>query len=91
MYNVYKAIKQRCFNPNSKSYQWYGAKGITICKEWTDSYTAFREWALSNGYKKGLTIERIDVFGNYCPENCAWISRKDQAKNRTTSLCNRKE
>lgn len=88
LYNVHRTLKQRCLNPNSHDYKWYGAKGITVCEEWLD-YPAFRVWALNNGYRKGLTIERLNVYGNYCPENCTWIPLKDQMKNKTNSLCNR--
>ena len=89
LYFVHKSMKQRCINPNSRDYKWYGAKGITVCEEWME-YIPFREWALSHGYEKGLTIERVDVRKGYSPENCTWISISDQQKNKTNSLCNRK-
>ena len=62
----------------------YAGRGIEICKEWA-VYENFRDWALKNGYEEGLTIERVDVNGNYCPENCKWISFAKQARNRATT------
>lgn len=81
LYPVWKAMRQRCFNPNNKAYKWYGARGISVCDEWND-YAAFRKWAISHGYEKGLTIDRIDSNRDYCPENCRWVSQSIQGKNR---------
>lgn len=80
-YHVWHDIKQRCFNPNNKAYKNYGARGITLCKEWEDPKN-FCEWAFANGYKEGLTIDRIDVNGNYEPNNCRWADMKTQLRNR---------
>lgn len=75
-------MRNRCNNKNEKSYKWYGGRGIKICDDWND-YGIFFEWAMKNNYKEGLSIERIDVNGNYCPENCKWITMEEQHKNTT--------
>lgn len=74
-------MKQRCYNPNDTRYNCYGGKGIKICDEWLNDSWAFYNWALSNGYKEGLTIERKDVNKDYCPENCCWITKDKQQSN----------
>lgn len=81
MYHIWVNIKDRCFNPKSTGYIYYGKRGITMCEEWKNDFMAFRSWALSNGYTDELTIERIDVNGNYEPSNCTWIPYKEQCKN----------
>lgn len=92
LYRIWHGIKDRCTNPNNKHYINYGGRSIKgdrnikICPEWLNSFEAFRDWALANGYEDGLTIERIDVNGDYCPENCCWIPKGDQAFNKTDSL-----
>ena len=82
---LFSSIKDRCYNPKCKSYRWYGEKGIKICDEWMNNPLSFEEWALSNGYQKGLTIDRIDENKNYCSENCRWVSLKDNAKWKSTT------
>lgn len=75
----------RCYNPKSASWNAYGKRGIKICEEWKNKKTgmkAFYDWAIINGYKDGLTIERINVNGNYCPENCTWIPIEEQKLNK---------
>lgn len=86
LYNVWKAMRQRCSDPGCKDYPNYGGRGITICPEW-DDYTAFRSWALASGYDseapRGVcTIDRTDVDGDYCPTNCRWVDSKTQANNK---------
>lgn len=75
LYNSWRAMKERCNNKNAVSYKYCGAKGITFCDEWNDSYN-FYIWALNNGWKKGLTIDRIDPLKGYSPDNCRWITRQ---------------
>ena len=75
---------QRCTNPNSHGYRWYGAKGITVCDEWRH-FRAFKAWALDSGFEPGLSIERIDNNKGYCPDNCKLIPLRDQGKNRSNN------
>ena len=83
---VYDAMKQRCYNVNNKNYHNYGFRGITVCQEWLESYQNFENWAMKNGYKKGLSIDRIDVNGNYEPSDCRWVTLQAQQKNRRDNI-----
>lgn len=85
LYCIWRGMMERCFNPESISYQYYGAKGRTVCPQWWDVRNFF-DWALSNGYEDNLTIERLSSFGNYEPNNCEWILLKWQNQNTTKSL-----
>ena len=92
--NIYTGMKQRCCNPKTNRYNDYGGRGIKVCDEWsnterakvrgcnTKGWLAFKEWALSHGYKDGLTIDRIDVNKGYSPDNCRWVTMKVQLNNR---------
>ena len=85
LYRVWGGIKKRCFNPSHPYYTHYGGRGITVCEEWKDSFEAFEMWALENGYAEHLTIDRIDNNGNYCPENCRFVTQTEQIRNRSIS------
>lgn len=85
LYEVWKTMRQRCRNHDNPKYAKYGARGISVCKEW-DNYISFYEWAMRSGYKEGLSIERRDVNKGYCPENCSWIPMNQQAKNTTRNI-----
>jgi len=80
LYEIWRGMRQRCLNENHPSWHNYGGRGISICKEW-DDYEVFHNWAISNGYRDDLTIERIDNDGNYEPDNCKWIPRNKQPMN----------
>jgi len=69
LYQRWKTIKSRCYNPNNQSYKDYGSKGIKVCIEWRNDYQQFKEWALTNGYREGFDLCRKDVKKNYTPEN----------------------
>jgi hypothetical protein len=84
IYNIWRAMRQRCSNPKCINYKNYGGKGVQVCTEWEDFQT-FYDWAMLNGYAEYLTIDRVDVNGNYEPSNCRWVSYKVQANNKRNS------
>lgn len=81
MYCSWQCMLQRCENSNNPYYRNYGARGITVCNEWHD-FQVFHDWAISHGWQKGLQIDRIDVNGNYEPDNCRWVTHAEQQRNR---------
>jgi len=81
LYPIWLSMKARCFNPKRKDYKYYGGRGITVCDEWLVR-SNFEKWVLENGWQKGLSIDRIDDGGNYCPENCQIITKSDNNKKR---------
>lgn len=82
LYYIWGKMKFRCCNPKYCHYEYYGGRGIKVCDEWKKDFMAFYNWAMCHGYEKSLTIDRIDVNGNYCPENCRWVTKQIQSINR---------
>ena len=85
LYQIWHGMKQRCLYSHSKDFANYGGRGVALCEEWANDYAKFRKWALGNGYADNLTIDRIDVNGTYEPNNCRWITAKEQSTNRRNS------
>lgn len=84
IYTCWRNMKTRCYNPNFIGFDRYGGRGIRVCEEWQE-FLPFYEWAMANGYKDDLSIDRIDNDGNYCPQNCRWATTKGQALNRSSN------
>lgn len=88
LYIIWASMIRRCTNPKEQNYKYYGARGIKVCNEWVEDkngYFTFKNWALLNGWEEGLSIERVNVNGDYCPENCIWIPFSEQCKNKRTT------
>lgn len=86
LYSIWYDMKRKCYKPTRKDYHCYGGRGITVCNEWLNEFMVFYKWAMSHGYNDTLTIDRIDVNGNYEPNNCRWTTLKQQSNNRRTNV-----
>ena len=84
IYKIWEDMKNRCYQKSYHAYKHYGGRGISICEEWAESFQTFYDWAKTHGYKDDLSIDRIDVNGNYSPNNCRWATQKTQIQNRRT-------
>jgi hypothetical protein len=85
LHTIWCDMKARCYYPKDKCYHLYGGRGITVCDEWRNDFTLFRDWALSHGYQDDLSIDRVDNDKGYFPDNCRWATAKEQANNRRNS------
>lgn len=82
---IWQNMKRRCYEKTNGKYKNYGGRGIRVCKEWKDNYSAFANWSRANGYEDGLTIERINVDDDYKPSNCEWVRPAEQSRNKTVT------
>lgn len=81
LFNIWRGMRTRCYSKSDYHYKWYGARGITVCDDWKNDFHSFYDWAMENGYQDGLSIDRIDNNGDYCSENCHWITQHEQTYN----------
>lgn len=82
LYGVWSGMKERCNRESSPAYVNYGGRGIKLCEDWENNFSSFYDWANKNGYEEDLTIERVDNNKGYSPENCTWITKGEQNKNK---------
>lgn len=86
LYGIWRSAYSRCHTPGYANYENYGGRGLTVCEEWRWDYSAFKAWALANGYKEGLSLDRIDNDKGYEPGNCRWATKREQTFNRGVSI-----
>lgn len=86
LYDIYYAMIKRCYQPNNRDYKWYGERGIQVYEPWRFSSKSFVDWSKDNGYEHGLWLDRVDSDGNYEPDNCRWITAKEQQRNRRNNF-----
>ena len=86
LYRIYGRMMNRCYDETADNFKYYGGRGIGVCDEWRNDKTEFFKWALANGYRDDLTIDRIDCNRNYEPSNCRWISQKEQMRNTRSTI-----
>ena len=86
LHKKWDEMKYRCYNDNCTHYKYYGGRGIIVCNEWLNDFKTFYDWSMAHGYADNLTIDRIDVNGNYEPSNCRWVTMEEQASNKTNNV-----
>lgn len=86
LYTIYRSMVSRCTYIKNQHYDRYGGRGIKVCDEWRNNPSAFFQWAVANGYSDELSIDRIDNDGDYAPDNCRWITQKEQVNNKSSNL-----
>lgn len=86
LHNIWKNMLERCFNHDHKNYDIYGGRGITVCDEWKDNFKSFAEWSFENGYADYLSLDRVNVDDGYSPDNCRWVTQKDQCNNTRRNI-----
>lgn len=89
LYNQWSGMIYRCTHESASHYERYGERGVSVCKEWIESFESFADWSIANGYSDNLEIDRIDNNGNYSPENCRWVSHMENSRNRNTRKTSR--
>lgn len=85
IYKIWETMKNRCYCTGQTSYKHYGGRGITVCDKWRHNFQEFYNWAMSNGYSEELTLDRINNDGNYEPDNCRWVTMKEQCRNKSSN------